>query len=100
VSNKPFVYLTESHPEIQDAHLHAVIFGTELAAQIQAAVQYSLNAESTWSLVNNQYIFDLSHMHHYCDTNNFSGLRLVFQQGLHLMHDGGLRDRSTVRKKC
>jgi hypothetical protein len=70
--------------------------GTELAAQIRAAVQYSLDTEGAWVLVNHRYIFDLSHMLHYCDINSLSGLRTVFQQGVTLMHDGGLRDRVTV----
>jgi len=37
------------------AHLHVVIFGTELAAQIRAAVHYSLDTENLWVLVNHRY---------------------------------------------
>ena len=94
--DKLFVYLTESHPEIKAAHLNVIIFGTELAAQIRAAVQYSLDTEAAWVQVNHWYIFDLSHMPRYCDINNLSELRTFFQEGLTLMHDSGLRDRATV----
>jgi len=60
----------ELHPEIKESQLYVLIFGTELAGQIRAAVQYLLDAEVAWVLVNHLYIFDLSHMLHYCDTNN------------------------------